>query len=294
MNDVSMLPAIVLEKLLVEGDLAPLNTEERLAYYLKVCESLGLSPITKPFAYIKLNGKLQLYPLKSCAEQLRKIHKISVFNMHSQLMEDEIYLISAEFRTPDGRTDQATGAVSLKGLTGEARSNKMMTAETKCKNRGTYSILGLGMLDETEIQSIQEIEASADRKHPRLRGAKAVPVPDAEPRTMIELDVPAEAVAEPVGDGSGEAGGSVEGDAAKPPERAGRPADAISTDAYNAFSKAISDFANALGVPDDWQRARIVDYCAREFGIEHLSWLNNTQLEKVLSLMAKGRKQAQR
>jgi hypothetical protein len=52
-----------------------------------------------------------------------------------------------------GRTDESCGVVSLKGLMGEARSNKIMCAETKAKRRVTLSICGLGWLDETEVES---------------------------------------------------------------------------------------------------------------------------------------------
>jgi len=37
---------------------------------------------------------------------------------------------------------------------GEARANLMMKAETKAKRRVTLSICGLGMLDETEVESL--------------------------------------------------------------------------------------------------------------------------------------------
>ena len=46
------------------------------------------------------------------------------------------------------------GAVSTAGLKGEALANSMMKATTKSKRRVTLSICGLGMLDETEIDSI--------------------------------------------------------------------------------------------------------------------------------------------
>ena len=57
-----------IENALIGGDLAPLSTAERLEYYSKVCESVGLNPLTKPFLYIKLNGKLQLYAAKDCTD----------------------------------------------------------------------------------------------------------------------------------------------------------------------------------------------------------------------------------
>ena len=69
-------PAAV-ENLLL-GDLSKLTTTERVAYITRVCESLGLNPLTKPFEYILLNGRLRLYATKDCTEQLRKVHGVSV------------------------------------------------------------------------------------------------------------------------------------------------------------------------------------------------------------------------
>jgi hypothetical protein len=46
--------------------------------------------------------------------------------------------------------------VSIANVNGEARANAMMKAETKAKRRVTLSICGLGMLDETEVESIPE------------------------------------------------------------------------------------------------------------------------------------------
>ena len=42
----------VMETVLVKGDLAALKPQERVSYYRAVCESLGLNPLTQPFAYI--------------------------------------------------------------------------------------------------------------------------------------------------------------------------------------------------------------------------------------------------
>jgi hypothetical protein len=40
---------VTVEQALVQGDLAALDPEQRVNYYLKVCSSLGLNPYTKPF-----------------------------------------------------------------------------------------------------------------------------------------------------------------------------------------------------------------------------------------------------
>jgi hypothetical protein len=57
-------PPEVLEQVVVSGDLSGLTAPQRLAYYQAVCRSLGLNPLTKPFEYLTLNGKLRLYALR--------------------------------------------------------------------------------------------------------------------------------------------------------------------------------------------------------------------------------------
>ncbi len=42
------------ESVLVAGDLAKLTGDQRLAYYQRLCASLGLNPLTQPFQYLQL------------------------------------------------------------------------------------------------------------------------------------------------------------------------------------------------------------------------------------------------
>src|SRR5512143_3625952 len=67
-----------IEAVLIKGDLSRLSEEQRLEYYNSVCKSVGLNPLTRPFEYIVLNGKLQLYARKDATDQLRRINSISV------------------------------------------------------------------------------------------------------------------------------------------------------------------------------------------------------------------------
>ena len=145
--------AALLERVVVAGDLSKLTPQERLAYYRALCDSLGLNPLTEPFAYITLNGKLKLYALKNCTDQLRAARAISV-QITARDRHDDLYVVTARATTPDGRTDEAIGAVSIKGLTGENLANALMKGETKAKRRVTLSICSLGMLDETEVDSV--------------------------------------------------------------------------------------------------------------------------------------------
>jgi hypothetical protein len=61
---------------------------------------------------------------------------------------------------PNGRQDESIGAVNIAGLKGENRANAMMKAETKAKRRVTLSICGLGLLDETEVETVGASPAS--------------------------------------------------------------------------------------------------------------------------------------
>lgn len=145
-------PLLAMEQVLLNGDLAQLTPADRLNYYKSVCESLGLNPLTKPFEYIKLNGRLTLYARKDATDQLRKRYGISIAKPDIQIIEDQI-LVTVCATDASGRTDSDLGVVSKKDM-GGSFANSLMKAITKAKRRVTLSICGLGMLDETEIESI--------------------------------------------------------------------------------------------------------------------------------------------
>ncbi|EKQ0698995.1 TPA: hypothetical protein R6C12_001756 [Campylobacter jejuni] len=143
------------ELALVKGDLSKLSDVERASYVKNLCESLSLNMLTKPFEYIVLNGKLTLYANKSATDQLRQIRKVSITKTEVAQVGD-IYMVTAYAATPDGRTDCDTGALNIKNLSGDNLANAIMKAITKAKRRVTLSICGLGMLDESELETIKE------------------------------------------------------------------------------------------------------------------------------------------
>ena len=146
-------PGEIMESVIVRGDLAMLQPEERARYYSTVCASVGLNPLTKPFEYITLNGKLTLYARKDATDQLRSLRGVSVAIVSRERVDD-VYVVTARATMPDGRVDESIGAVFLGATKGEALANALMKAETKAKRRVTLSICGLGMLDETEVETI--------------------------------------------------------------------------------------------------------------------------------------------
>lgn len=167
----------LMEKVMIGGDLKSLSPDQRVEYYRRVCESVGLNPLTKPFEYLELDGKLILYARRDCTDQLRKINSVSIPKLDKERMDD-MYIVTAYATTPDGRTDTAVGVVSLlredvewrwneqtrrnekkslgtfSELTGDFMANAIMKCETKAKRRVTLSICGLGITDESELETI--------------------------------------------------------------------------------------------------------------------------------------------
>jgi hypothetical protein len=189
-----------LERALVEGDLSRLTEEQRVIYYQRVCESLGLNPLTRPFEYIRLNGKLTLYAKRDAADQLRRVRGITITSLEPRKIDD-LYVVVAAGRDASGREDVATGAVSIAGLRGEALANAMMRAETKAKRRLTLSLAGLGWTDETEIESIPGAEPErpslAERIAARVAEIEAPAEEDSAPiQPPAEESAPAEEDAE--------------------------------------------------------------------------------------------------
>lgn len=148
-------PDEIIEQVVVSGDLAKLTPAQRVNYYNRVCNSMGLNPLTRPFDYITLNGKLTLYAKRDAADQLRKLHGVSVQIVSRERIED-VFTVTAHATMPDGRSDESIGAVTVGNLKGDALANALMKAETKAKRRVTLSIVGLGWLDETEVETIRD------------------------------------------------------------------------------------------------------------------------------------------
>ena len=144
----------VIEKLVLDGDLSRMSQPQKVKYYNAFCKALGLNPLTQPFAIIKFQGKERLYAQKDCTEQLRKLHGVSITEITTASLND-VFIVTAKAIDKSGKTDCSTGAVNIKGLAGDNLANALMKAETKAKRRVTLSICGLGILDESETDTIK-------------------------------------------------------------------------------------------------------------------------------------------
>ena len=171
-----------IERVLIGGDLSALNPSQRLIYYKAVCESVGLNPLTKPFDFLTLNGKLILYANKNATEQLRRVHGVSVYKLERD-KTDDTYAVTAYGKDATGREDAALGVVTITNLRGDNLANAMMKAETKAKRRLTLSMCGLGMLDETEVETIPGAQRVALPLEPEDESQEPLPL---SPQTLVD------------------------------------------------------------------------------------------------------------
>lgn len=145
--------AALMETVLVKGDLSKLSPTERNRFYLETCDSLGLNPMTRPFDYLTLSGRMILYAKRDAADQLRKLHGVNI-EITGNKVQDGLIIVTVRARDKYGRSDEDMGVVSWPQGAGEIRANAMLKAITKAKRRVTLSICGLGFLDETEVEEI--------------------------------------------------------------------------------------------------------------------------------------------
>jgi len=153
MTDTAKIEPELISALVIKGDLSGLNQEQKVQYYRLFCERLGLDPLTQPFKLLSLQGKQVLYCDRSGAQQLNKKHGVS-HEIKTRESSGDLYIVTCRASLPDGRFTESIGAVNVKGLAGDNLANAMMKGETKAKRRATLDLLGLGILDETETETI--------------------------------------------------------------------------------------------------------------------------------------------
>jgi hypothetical protein len=180
----------IISNLVLQGDLKGLNSDQKVKYYSNICKALGLNPLSKPFDLITLQGKEIMYANKGAAEQLRKIHKISIVEMIKS-QKETMYEVTVKAQDATGRYEIASGAVSIiypdkiktgdgwkdnpkagKLYNGEDMSIAIMKAETKAKRRVTLALCGMGMLDESELDFYQYDEARVEDERENRRQEK--------------------------------------------------------------------------------------------------------------------------
>ena len=156
-NGLATVSPEIISSLVLDGDISKMNQVQKVEYYNRFCQSLGLNPLTQPFQIIKFQGKRETLCHEGLYRVLRKIYGVSISELTSQELRG-IFIVTAKAINKEGKTDAATGAVSVAGLSGDGLANALMKAETKAKRRVTLSICGLGILDESETETIPALK----------------------------------------------------------------------------------------------------------------------------------------
>ena len=163
---------------IASGDYSRLDDAQRGDVVLALCRATGLNPLTKPFDFLKLQGKLILYANRNAGDQLAAQHRITRRIVRGPEIVDvggkKLVLCVCEASTPDGRTEHATATVDLADPCGLA--NVYMKAETKAKRRAALAVTGLSILDESEAR-----DTGSRAKVANDNTAEAKPAPETKP-----------------------------------------------------------------------------------------------------------------
>lgn len=220
MTDLTEQGLALIEKVAVNGNIKQLTGPERVSYYMELCKGIQLNAFTKPFDFLEMrndDGSTRIVPYanKNATDQIRRMHKVQM-QIISRELHDDVYIVTARATDAFGRSDESIGAVALSGTTkdgktyklqGDRKANKIMHAETKAKRRATLSLIGLGMLDESELHSIRGAKAfSIDMEtgeilNKSIEGAEQeyIPAPKQEEKKQeAKQEKPAEKPAEKI------------------------------------------------------------------------------------------------
>ena len=142
-----------LESLVLRGDISGLTADQKVQHYLGMCRILGLDAATQPLAYLRLSGKEVLYVTRGATDRLAAMHSLNREIIDGPKVIDlagtKLVIAVCRATLPGGRYETATATLPLSDP-----ATVLMKAETKAKRRATLAILGLGLLDETEVDSI--------------------------------------------------------------------------------------------------------------------------------------------
>ena len=175
LQNVELSPKIV-ESLMVKGDLSGLSPQQKIEYYHYRCKALNLDPATKPFDLLRLQGKEVLYANASCTQQLCNSRGLSVQITQREKIEG-IFVVSARCTGSDGRSTDNMAALPVDSLKGDALANAMMKCATKAIRRTVLAHCGLGMMDETETETIPGARKAPISESP-MPAIEQAPAPD--------------------------------------------------------------------------------------------------------------------
>lgn len=185
------------------GDLGRLNDQQQLQYYVYECRRIGLDPASRPFAWIKLNGKLVLYADRRCGDMLSTKHGYSTEILEGPCLKKfgdaSVLYCRVKATMQNGRSVEDIGTLPVSDIV-----NGLMKCLSKAVRRATLRLAGWGGLDESELETIPAsakspaapivvLQQGQPAGRPRLSEEEArhrAPEPNHEDGVSDVMDVP--------------------------------------------------------------------------------------------------------
>jgi hypothetical protein len=141
------------------GDISGMNASQQVQYYCELARAMGLNPLFKPFDALSLQGKKVLYANRGATDALARAQNVRrecvseprVVSLPSPTGTGEVKIVTCRYRAtlPNGRAEERTATILYRDP-----ANDFMKCETKAARRATLAVLGIGVLDESELDSI--------------------------------------------------------------------------------------------------------------------------------------------
>jgi len=168
----------VMREFVMTGDLSAIAKQDRPGLVMALCRYIGVDPIERPFSVFKDGKREVLYANRACTSALCRVRRISreVIAVEEKTIAGQLVIFAKARATmlSTGRYDESTGVVPVmvddKVWDEQARrkvskgwrmpdpneaANLPMKAETKAKRRAVLDLVGLGLTDESEIDTIK-------------------------------------------------------------------------------------------------------------------------------------------
>jgi hypothetical protein len=156
MGNMIQIPQDIAAKIILSGDIKPLNTEQRAQYLMYRAEQLGLDPLCRPFDLIESGGKVALYANKEAAAQLNRKHSLSAKCVKEEvLFNNTVFKVTYGVSGPPDRYTEDCAAVALtfidkegqKPLAAAGIADAIKKCHTAAKRRAILAHCGCGAND---------------------------------------------------------------------------------------------------------------------------------------------------
>ena len=158
--------------ILARGNIASLSEEDRTKYILALCDALCLDPRFKPIDLISgQGGTVTPYLNRGATDSLARREGIQRTTVvpPKEVEINGVKCVLCVARATDVKTGRYEERVAT--AVNKDAGNAFMRVETKAIRRATIALLGIGLIDESELDGIRGADAMA--AHARAQALQA-------------------------------------------------------------------------------------------------------------------------